>query len=68
MTKCTNCGKEITGYSVMQPSLDEKKRCMCIECYEKLIYCNNCKQMTNHKEIKLPLVTLYECIKCEEKK
>ncbi len=33
--KCTNCGKEIEGISVMYPTLNKKERHRCKECVIK---------------------------------
>ena len=51
----------IIGDSYQDQLLIGKKRKM------QLRYCNNCNQMTNHKLIKLPLVEIWECLKCKAK-
>ena len=33
---CTNCGKEIKRIGVMSPTLNKKRRCMCIDCAKKI--------------------------------
>ena len=34
--KCTNCGKEIKGVGVMSPTLNAKRRCMCMSCAKQV--------------------------------
>jgi DNA-directed RNA polymerase subunit RPC12/RpoP len=33
---CTNCGKEIKRIGVMSPTLNAKRRCMCMACSKKI--------------------------------
>lgn len=34
----------------------------------ELRYCEKCVQMTNHRKTELPLVIVYDCLKCEKTK
>ena len=34
----------------------------------ELKYCPNCIQMTNHEVVEYPLVKIYICLKCKNKK
>ena len=34
----------------------------------ELRYCKVCGQMTNHEVSKIPLLTLYNCLRCKKKK
>jgi len=49
--KCTSCGKEIKGISIMCPTLNEKERHRCKECiYKSEQYYDSLQEFWNNPD------------------
>ncbi len=58
MTKCTNCNKDIGKIGVMSPTLNKKRRNLCITCAKKFYTYPELDEMTKRKKIENKVLTV----------